>query len=79
MIWTAGVKHGYSIYCPGCYADCGKRAVTDAAGAFAIAHVDPELRFRLLVVREGYAPVFAEKVDPFGGPAAVKLSRRPSP
>jgi hypothetical protein len=52
--------------------------VTDAAGAFAIAHVDPELRFRLLVVREGYAPVFVEKVDPFGGPASVKLSRRPA-
>ncbi len=79
MIWAAGVKHGYSTYCPGCYADCGKRAVTDDAGSFAIAHVDPELRFRLLVVREGYAPVFVEKVDPFGGPSAVKLSRRSSP
>ena len=79
MIWTAGVKHGYSTYCPGCYADCGKRAVTDAAGAFAIAHVDPELRFRLLVVREGYAPTFINKVDPFDGPTTVNLARRPSP
>ena len=79
LIWAAGVKHGYSTYCPGCYADCGKRAVTDAGGAFAIAHVDPELRFRLVIVREGYGPIFAERVDPFGGPTVVTLSRRPLP
>jgi beta-lactamase regulating signal transducer with metallopeptidase domain/protocatechuate 3,4-dioxygenase beta subunit len=79
VIATAGVQHGYSTYCPSCYADCGKRAATDAAGTFAIPHVSPELRFRLLVVRDGYSPVFVENVQAFGGPAAVKLSRRALP
>lgn len=25
LIYHAGVKHGYSIMCPSCYIDCGKR------------------------------------------------------
>ncbi len=76
MIWTASVKHGYSTYCPSCYADCFKRAVTNAEGAFAISRVDPGLRFRLLIIREGYAPRFAAQVDPFDGPAGITLTRR---
>jgi protocatechuate 3,4-dioxygenase beta subunit len=42
IVWTAGVKKGYSTYCPSCYADCGKRAVTDSGGAFAFTRLDPE-------------------------------------
>ena len=34
MIWTAAEKKGYSIYCPGCYFDCGKRATSDKKGEF---------------------------------------------
>ena len=41
MIWGAGVKHGYSTYCPGCYADCGKRAVTDGTGALRLPTSTP--------------------------------------
>jgi beta-lactamase regulating signal transducer with metallopeptidase domain len=79
MIWAAGVKSGYSTYCPGCYADCGKRAATDSHGAFAISHVSPDLRFQLLVVRDGFAPKFVNKVDPFEGAIAASLKRRATP
>ena len=24
LVYHAGVKHGYSTFCPSCYADCGK-------------------------------------------------------
>src|SRR5699024_506212 len=56
MVFKAGVKQGYSTYCPTCYADCGKRALTTADGNFTIASLSPDLFFDLLVVREGYSP-----------------------
>src|SRR5688572_29307603 len=67
MVFYAGVKKGYSTYCPSCYADCGKRATTDAAGSFTIKDLSPDLWFTLLVVREGYAPTFIKQVDPAAG------------
>jgi len=73
MVYHAGVKKGYSVYCPSCYVDCGKRAVTDRAGAFTIAGLDPDLWFELLVVRDGYAPTFVTKVDPSRGPAETAV------
>jgi hypothetical protein len=77
MVWHAGVKKGYSTYCPSCYRDCGKRTMTDAAGSFTIVNLDPELWFELLVVRDGYTPTFIEKVDPaIAGPRAVSLTQR---
>jgi uncharacterized GH25 family protein len=69
MIYHAGVKEGYSTFCPSCYADCGKRAVTDQAGSFTIPKLDPDLRFELLVVHDGYRPKFVPNVDPSLGPA----------
>jgi hypothetical protein len=33
MVYQAGVKKGYSTFCPSCYVDCGKRAITDRTGA----------------------------------------------
>ena len=77
MVWHAGVRKGYSSYCPGCYRDCGKRSTTDAAGSFTIGNLDPELWFELLVVRDGYTPTFIEKVDPaIAGPKTVSLTQR---
>jgi protocatechuate 3,4-dioxygenase beta subunit len=32
LVYEAHVKKGYSIYCPTCWVDCGKRAFTDAEG-----------------------------------------------
>jgi hypothetical protein len=79
MIYHAGVKKGYNIYCPSCYVDCGKRTVTDRAGAFTISGLDPDLWFELLVVRDGYAPAFVKKVDPSQGPAGTATLAPRSP
>jgi hypothetical protein len=71
MVYHAGVKKGYSIFCPSCYTDCGKRTISDVSGAFTIEGLSPDLWFELLVVRDGYTPTFIEKVDPLKGPAAT--------
>jgi carboxypeptidase family protein len=77
MIYHAGVKKGYSTFCPSCYTDCGKRTVTDSDGSFIIPKLDPDLRFKLLVVHDGYVPKFVAKVDPALGPAeTAALSAR---
>jgi hypothetical protein len=71
MIYHAGVKVGYSTYCPSCYVDCGKRAVTDRAGDFTIAGLDGDLLFELAVIHDGYIATFVKKVDPSARPAPV--------
>jgi hypothetical protein len=76
MIYHAGVKRGYSTYCPSCYADCGKRAVTNRGGSFTFKSVDPNLWFELLVVRNGYMAAFVERVDPARGSATAALVPR---
>jgi hypothetical protein len=79
IIWRAGVKKGYSTYCPSCYRDCGKRTVTDQLGSFTIKNVSPDLWFTLLVVRHGYTPTFTTRVDPSNRtPESVTLSPRPT-
>ena len=78
MVWKAGVRQGYSTFCPSCYVDCGKRAVTDRAGAYSFQGLDSDLIFELLVIRDGYSPAFIERVDPLKGSAKTKpLSMRP--
>lgn len=80
MVYSAGVKKGYDLFCPTCYVDCGKRTVTDEKGAFSIPGVSPDLVFNLLVVREGYGAAFIKKVDPANGPApSAALKKRTSP
>jgi Carboxypeptidase regulatory-like domain/Dioxygenase len=64
MVYHAGVKQGYSTFCPSCYSDCGKRTLTDAAGNFTIRSLSPDLYFELLIVHDGYLPTFMKKVDP---------------
>ena len=73
MVYEAGVKKGYSAYCPTCWADCGKRTLTDAEGAFSIPGLSGDLSFTLLVVRDGYSPTYVKKVDPAKGPAETAL------
>jgi beta-lactamase regulating signal transducer with metallopeptidase domain len=78
-IYSAGVRVGYSSYCPTCYADCGKRAATAADGTFTIEKLDPSLVFRVLVIVKGYEPKFAAKVDPVKAPRLdVSLKARPA-
>jgi hypothetical protein len=69
MVYEAGVKKGYSLFCPTCYVDCGKRAVTDADGKFMIAGLSNDLLFTLLVVKDGFAAEYIRKLDPAKGPA----------
>jgi hypothetical protein len=73
FIYTAAARVGINPYCPSCYADCAKSATTDEAGTFVIRSLDPNLIFRVLMVREGYRPSFVEKVDPFKGPIRAEL------
>ncbi len=77
MVWTAGVKEGYSTYCPSCYPDCGKQARTDSNGRFTVPSLDGDLLFRLLVVAEGFEPTFVRGVDPLSGEeVGVELTPR---
>jgi len=79
MIFEAGVKKGYSTYCPTCYVDCGKRATTDQTGAFTFTNLDPDLWFNLLVIRDGYNATFINKVDPAQQPAATAALTQRAP
>jgi len=76
MVYHAGVKTGYSTFCPSCYADCGKRTFTDAAGTYSFTNLNPDLWFELLVVRDGFGPVSIKNVDPSVGPTTAVLSPR---
>src|SRR5438445_13594264 len=78
LVYEAHVKTGYGVYCPTCWVDCGKHAVTDAEGSFTIGGLNPELLFKLLVVKEGYSATFIDKVDPAKGPAET-ASVKPRP
>jgi hypothetical protein len=79
MVYYAGVKTGYSTFCPSCYADCGKRTTTDTAGFYTIGKLNSDLWFELLVVRDGYAPTFIKVMDSSHGaaPTAVLSLRTP--
>ncbi len=63
-VYHAGVKVGYSIFCPSCYRDCGKRVTTNQNGGFSVQGLAPDLWFTLLAVHEGYVPTLSEKLDP---------------
>src|ERR1700722_10568372 len=80
MVYSAGVRTGYSTFCPTCYVDCGKHTFTDTDGNFNIAGLNPDLVFNLLVVKGDYAATFVRKVDPAKGPAETAvLKARTSP
>ncbi|MEJ1960970.1 MAG: carboxypeptidase-like regulatory domain-containing protein [Gammaproteobacteria bacterium] len=77
VIYSAGVRTGYSVFCPTCYVDCGKRTATDSDGRFSIGGLDDELVFNLLIVKSGYSPQWVRTVDPLKGevPAATVAVR----
>ena len=78
MVYHAGPTAGYSLFCPSCYPDCGKRAITDSNGMFSIPHLSAGLWFELLVGRSGYAPQFVKKVIPASDvPVTATLAARP--
>jgi hypothetical protein len=76
LVYSAGVRTGYSLFCPTCYVDCGKRASTDALGQFIISDVADDLVFNLLAIKDGYAPTWMKHVDPLKGPAGPAVMKR---
>jgi len=77
LIYKAGVKTGYSTYCPTCYVDCGKHTVTGSDGGFKLDGLSPDLLFTLLVLHDGETTATVDKVDPAKGPLeAVSLKPR---
>lgn len=75
FIYTAGPKVGPGILCPSCYADCGRKAQTDATGKFEIPALDPDLLYRLLVVAAEHESLYVPKTDPAAGEVTVTLAR----
>jgi hypothetical protein len=79
VVHSAGVKKGYSLFCPTCYRDCGKRTLTGADGSYVIGGLDPELIFTLVAVKDGYLASYIPNVDPVAGPALdAKLKPKPA-
>src|SRR5713226_3203802 len=79
LVYEAGVKKGYSVYCPTCWLDCGKHTFTDAEGKYTINGLNAELLFTLLVVRDGYSAAYVKKVDPAKRPTdTAVLKPRPA-
>jgi 5-hydroxyisourate hydrolase-like protein (transthyretin family) len=55
-IVSAAPRAGTSLASPWCYPDCGRHAVTDARGQFAIRGVDPMWLFTVEVSAKDYLP-----------------------
>ncbi len=66
FIYEGRVRTGYGVYCPTCWADCGKHSSTDADSHFSIAGLNPGLRFKLMVDDICEA---GRRDDPAGEPA----------
>lgn len=80
LVYSAGVKKGFNLFCPTCYLDCGKRTFTAADGTYSIAGLNADLLFNLLVARDGYSTTFVNEVDPQKGPAkSAVLKKRSAP
>lgn len=67
LIYKAGVKTGYSTFCPTCYVDCGKHTTTAADGAFQLNGLSPDLLFTILVLHPGNATATVDALDPAKG------------
>jgi len=66
MVFGAVPKGGGALSLA--YPDCAKSARPDADGQFKIPSLDPELKFRLLIVAPGCKPQLVEGLDPAAGP-----------
>jgi uncharacterized GH25 family protein len=79
MVYHAGVRIGYSTFCPSCYADCGKRSRTDATGSYTFKKLNSDLWFELLIVRDGYLSAQVKANDSSNGmaPTAILNLRTP--
>jgi hypothetical protein len=78
MVSTAAPRKGVAVFCPSCYADCGKKAVTDAEGKFAIPQLDSSLVFYVAATAEGHRARISKKVDPAKDTAEIALDALPA-
>jgi uncharacterized GH25 family protein len=78
LVNTAAPRVGVSVYCPSCYADCGKKATTDADGQFVIHELDPALVFYLVAAAEGHRAGNSEKVDASSDKPTLRLAPLPA-
>jgi len=80
LAYSADVKKGFSLFCPTCYVDCGKRTFTGPDGTYSIPGLNSDLVFDLLVAREGYNAMFVKRVNPGKGSLETAvLKKRTSP
>lgn len=70
---TAAPKMGAGLFCPSCYRDCRKSTTTDAQGRFTIADLSPDLKFRLVAVKNDWIAKRTSHLDPNAGPALLIL------
>lgn len=75
FVYEAAPRVGPGVVCPSCYPDCRKSAVTGADGSFSMTRLNDDLKFRLLIVADGYQPAFAWS-DPRNGEAKLELDPR---
>ena len=75
---TAAPKVGPAMFCPSCYLDCAKWTNTDADGKFAIAKLDPGLKFRLLTTATDMLSAMTPLVDPASENPAITLEPIPA-
>jgi hypothetical protein len=71
MVFGAAPKGGGALSLA--YPDCAKSVQPDADGQFKIPSLDPELKFRLLIVAPGCKPQVIQGLDPAGGPVTSYL------
>jgi protocatechuate 3,4-dioxygenase beta subunit len=74
-VLSAHPRVGPAIYCPYCYQDCTKIVQTDSTGKFLIRSLAPDLIFRLLLVKFGYATAEERDIDPSTSIAKFRLER----
>jgi hypothetical protein len=75
-VYAARPRIGIGTVCPTCYRDCGKKQLTNEAGAFTLQDLDPTLVFDVLAIADGREPQFANRVDPKTGPVTISLRAR---
>jgi hypothetical protein len=75
-VYTAGPRVGIGSVCPSCYPECRKTAVTDARGRFSLPGLSDRLLYNLLIVSNGYAAQFVNRVDPLAAPVEATLHAR---
>lgn len=74
---TAAPRIGPGLFCPSCYPDCAKSAPTDEQGRFEFHGLNPNLKFRVLVMAPGKKAALTNLTDPQAGEVRVALQRLP--